>query len=154
MPIRKKSGSLSYAPRIYIYIYIYIYTRVFQKVVNFTKILDSSHTSHLSMGLTCTEIKAEIWISLSSYIWSGSVMPQQKWSALPVSEWNLELFERPICIHLHIYTYIFEHEFKYWTRLIAFHIALIPLGKVWIQLFSLQLWVNSRVDYLQPWWGN
>ena len=25
----------------------------------------------------------------------------------------------------------------------AFHIALIPLGKVWIQLFSLQLWVNK-----------
>ena len=34
-----------------------------------------------------------------------------------------------------------------WTRLIAFHIALIPLGKVWIQLFSLQLWVNSRTDW-------
>ena len=30
--------------------------------------------------------------------------------------------------------------------LIAFHIALIPLGKVWIQLFSLQLWVNSSAD--------
>ena len=30
--------------------------------------------------------------------------------------------------------------------LIAFHIALIPLGKVWIQWFSLQLWVNSRAD--------
>ena len=46
-------------------------------------------------------------------------------------------------------------EFKSWTRLIAFHIALIPLGKVWIQLFSLQLWVNSRADgVLQPWWGN
>ena len=26
--------------------------------------------------------------------------------------------------------------------LIAVHIALIPLGKVWIQLFSLQLWVK------------
>ena len=38
-------------------------------------------------------------------------------------------------------------EFKSWTRLIAFHIALIPLGKVWIQLFSLQLWVNSRTDW-------
>ena len=37
-------------------------------------------------------------------------------------------------------------EFKSWTRLIAFHIALIPLGKVWIHLFSLQLWVNSRTD--------
>ena len=31
------------------------------------------------------------------------------------------------------------HEFKSCTRLIAFHIALIPLGNVWIQLFSLQL---------------
>ena len=39
-----------------------------------------------------------------------------------------------------------RHEFKSWTRLIAFHIALIPLGKVWIQLFSVQLWVNSRAD--------
>ena len=38
------------------------------------------------------------------------------------------------------------HEFKSWTRMIAFHIALIPLRKVWIQLFSLQLWVNSRTD--------
>ena len=38
------------------------------------------------------------------------------------------------------------HEFKSWTILIAFHIALIPLGKVWIQLFSLQLCVNSRSD--------
>ena len=46
------------------------------------------------------------------------------------------------------------HEFKSWTRLIAFHVALIPSGKVWIQLFSLQLWVNSRTDWvLQPWWG-
>ena len=48
-----------------------------------------------------------------------------------------------------------RHEFKSWTRLIAFHIALIPLRKVWIQLFSLQLWVNSRADrVLQPWWDN
>ena len=39
-----------------------------------------------------------------------------------------------------------RHEFKSWTRLIAFHIALIPLGKVWIQIFSLQLRVNSRAD--------
>ena len=29
-----------------------------------------------------------------------------------------------------------RHEFNSWTRLIAFHIVLIPLGKVWIQLFS------------------
>ena len=30
--------------------------------------------------------------------------------------------------------------------LIAFHIALIPLGKVRIQLFSLQQWINSSAD--------
>ena len=48
-----------------------------------------------------------------------------------------------------------RREFKSWTRLIAFHMALILLGKVWIQLFSLHLWVNSRTDLvLQPWWGN
>ena len=39
-----------------------------------------------------------------------------------------------------------RYKFKSWTRLIAFNIALIPFGKVWIQLFSLQLWVNSRID--------
>ena len=39
-----------------------------------------------------------------------------------------------------------RHEFKSWTSLITFHIALIALGKVWIQIFSLQLWVNSRAD--------
>ena len=42
-----------------------------------------------------------------------------------------------------------RHEFKSWTKLIAFHIALIPLGKVWIKLFSLQLWVNSRTALLR-----
>ena len=48
-----------------------------------------------------------------------------------------------------------QHEFKTWTRLIAFHIALIPLGKVWIRLFSLQLWVNRKADWVvQPWLGN
>ena len=31
-----------------------------------------------------------------------------------------------------------------WT--LEIHIALILLGKVWIQLFFLQLWVNSRTD--------
>ena len=38
-----------------------------------------------------------------------------------------------------------QYEFKFWTRLIAFHIALIPMGKVQISIFSLQLWVNCRV---------
>ena len=42
--------------------------------------------------------------------------------------------------------YIQWHEFKSWTRLIAFHIALMPLEKVWIKLVSLQLWAYYRAD--------
>ena len=67
------------------------------------------------------------------------------------------------CIYIYIYGVLWRcpwcngycrrkwtrrHEFKSWTRLITFHIALIPVGKVWIQLFSLHLWVNSRADRL------
>ena len=56
--------------------------------------------------------------------------------------------------NIYIYTYIYIHEFKSWTRLIAFHIPLIYLGKLWNQLFSCQLWVNCRVDLiLLPWLG-
>ena len=50
------------------------------------------------------------------------------------------------CNGYHHRIYTRWYEFNSWTRLIAFHIALIPLGKVWIQLFSLQLWINSRAD--------
>ena len=32
------------------------------------------------------------------------------------------------CIYIYIYTR--RHEFKSWIKLIAFHIALMPLGKV------------------------
>ena len=37
------------------------------------------------------------------------------------------------------------HEFKSWTWLMAFHKALIPNYYLIIQLFSTQLWVNSRL---------
>ena len=48
-----------------------------------------------------------------------------------------------------------RHEFKSWTSLTAFHIAQITLGKVRMQSFSLQLWVNSKVAWvIQPLWGN
>ena len=67
----------------------------------------------------------------------------------------MNLYICPWCKGYHRRKWTGRHEFKSWTRLIAFHIALIPLWKVWIELFSLQLWVNSRADcVLQPWWGN
>ena len=68
---------------------------------------------------------------------------------------STECWRCPWCSRYRHRKWTRRHEFKSWTRLIAFHIALIPLGKVWIQLLSLQLWVNSRTDeVLQPWLGN
>ena len=64
-----------------------------------------------------------------------------------------------VCIYIYIYIYIYlwcygyhcrkwsrQPEFKSTMRLFAFHITLQSLGKVWIQLFTLQLWVNNRAD--------
>ena len=46
-------------------------------------------------------------------------------------------------------------DFKSRTRLFAFHIALISLGKVWMQQFSMQPWVNKRFDWaLYPWYSH
>ena len=38
-----------------------------------------------------------------------------------------------------------RHESKSWTRLIAFHIALILLGKVWIQLWKYGKGMNPII---------
>ena len=70
-------------------------------------------------------------------------------NAYGVSVWRLSLrltWRCPWCNGYRHRIWTRRYEFNSWTRLIAFHIALIPLGKVWIQLFSLQLWVNSRAD--------
>ena len=65
---------------------------------------------------------------------------------MPSNTNQLILWRCPWCSRYRRRKWTRRHEFKSWTTLIAFHIALIPLGKVWIQLFSLQLWVNSRTD--------
>ena len=75
------------------------------------------------------------------------------------TDWNIKvnssLWMCPWCNGYRRRKWTRRNDFKSWTRFIAFHIALIPLGKVWIQLFSLQLWVNSKTDcVLQPWLGN
>ena len=58
-----------------------------------------------------------------------------------------ELFRCPWCNGYRRGKWTRRLEFKSWTRMIAFHIALIPFGKEWIQLFPLQQWVNSRTDW-------
>ena len=108
-------------------------------------------------------------LNISIYVFSCAIKPVCHWKY--PNSW----FSSHFCF-LFIYLFIFvlqsvltclwcngyrrrkwtrRYEFKSWTRLTAFHIALIPLGKVWIQLFSLQLWANTRTDWVhQPWWVN
>ena len=57
------------------------------------------------------------------------------------------MWKCPWCNGYRRWKWIRRYEFKSSTRLLAFHIALISLGKVWIQLFSYQLWVNNRPDW-------
>ena len=73
--------------------------RFVQKVLCLTQILDLLHTYHICMDLTCIEIKTKIWFSFSSFIKSGSVLPQQKYLAMALlSEWNSELLKRLIYV--------------------------------------------------------
>ena len=74
------------------------------------------------------------------------------WEILETTSLCQQIYLYPWCNGYRLRKWTRRHEFKSWTRLVAFHIALIPLGKVWIQLFSLQPWVNSTADWvLQPW---
>ena len=75
--------------------------------------------------------------------WVGQVI---HWELCKKFQFNPTNRRCPCCSRYSRRKWTRRHEFKSWTRLIAFHIALIPLGKLWIQLFSLQLWVNSRTD--------
>ena len=66
---------------------------------------------------------------------------------LPEAMDNREKYRRcPWCNGYRHTIWTRQYKFNSWTRLIVFHIALILLGKIWIQLFSLQQWVNSRAD--------
>ena len=68
---------------------------------------------------------------------------------------NKQTNKKSWCNVYHCKKWIWWHEFKSWMILFAFHIVPIPAGKVWIQLFFLLLWPNSRADwYLYPWYCN
>ena len=101
-----------------------------------TKLLETIPSTPITIGITVTFIFDSFFNSLArtKYLfYSFESFSQQRWRCLWYNGYRRRKWTR-------------WHEFKSWTRMIAFHIALIPLGKVWIQLFSLQLWVNSRAD--------
>ena len=70
----------------------------------------------------------EMWSTLSlplfpGSLWPGMVAPDRALSAEKQSVY-------PWCNGYRLRKWTRRHEFKSLTRLIAFHIALIPLGKV------------------------
>ena len=70
------------------------YMRVVQKVLSSSKILDLLYTLLPCMGLTCTEMKTDIWFSFYNLI-SDSMLLQQKCSVMSLlSKWGLEHFEQ------------------------------------------------------------
>ena len=124
--------------------------------------------SWISVGIYCliltsmlTNLKAVVWmVSICPPNFNSPIHFPSLWKPLQAHQHQLVLlsfsclWRCPWCNGYRRRKWTRRH-FKSWTRMIAFHIALIPLGKVWIQLFSLQLCLNIRTDcVLQPWWGN
>ena len=105
------------------------------------------------------QIYIHIYIYIYIYITEKGIYNNRHTSCTPIDLYTNNPYQLdgrcPWCNGYRRRKWTRRHEFKSWTRLIAFHIALIPLGKVWIHLFSLQMWANSRADWvLQPWCGN
>ena len=143
-----------YIYKIYFYIFLYLYKisgGVWIQILYFYSYLILLNTN--SCVIMANMLICEIVVSLKSscaITFFFRLMPLRKvWTPYHSSL----VFNNPWmlwrCLWCNCYRrrkWTRRHEFKSWTRLIAFHIALIPLGKVWTQLFSLQLWVNSRTD--------
>ena len=116
----------------------YIYQNFMKMSLN---ILDWQYSKKLSLVPTTAVDLIDLLRSLSYIAW---IAPRALFLS-ELSKWSFW------CNGYRHRKWTRRHEFKSWTRLIAFHMALIPLGKVWIRLFSLQLWVNSRTEWvLQP----
>ena len=97
-------------------------------------------TSHIYLCSLLLSVRQLVSFCICSYLYGQITRSYGRW---------------PYCNRYHRRKWTRRHEFQSKTRLVAFHIPLIPLGKVWIQLFSLQLWVYSRTDWVhQPWWAN
>ena len=124
---------------IYIYIYIYIY-------IERERESERRQAWMVNTKSRVVHIYEKEWLLTVLSLWLKVSCGKSKCCYNPHSNILTKKRRCPWCSRYRRRNWTRRHEFKSWTRLIAFHIALIPLGKVWIQLFSLQLWVNSRTD--------
>ena len=141
----------------YIYIYIYIYIGYLAN--HFLNLISDHFLHHENFSNHSQLVNKPRW-QVCKRIINANIFPSYKviitiktcwehrfpWFSLAILPYQTSYWRCPWCSCYRRRKWTRRHEFKSYTRLIAFHIALIPLGKVWIQLFSLQLWVNSRTD--------
>ena len=81
------------------------------------------------------------WLPVSSNIWDSS-------NYFSRSEQFCNLYSHNLSFDFRLFQSLLQDFSDHFpcNKFIEFHKALIPLGKLWIQLFSLQLWVNSSTD--------
>ena len=137
---------------IYIYIYIYInthtYTRVIQKVPSHTQTLDLLHThththTYLTFEWALPSLKFEL-----VFLILDRVLLQQKCSVITfLTGWASEHFERYKDDDITKGNAIGDLSSNL-GREFAFHYTLMLLGNTWLHLFSLQLRINYRKDWV------
>ena len=75
------------------------------------------------------------------------VMVTKKFAILPRA-WEVESYHLGYSLGGRVLQHCIDADGIFYSLVhFAFHIALIPLGKVWTQLFSLHLWVKSRAEW-------
>ena len=89
-------------------------------------------------------VGSELYFTNSDWVNSTPIIDVQRFSTFAKLCNSTALMFEFINFKMDAKLYLIKYLTR--TRLIAFHIALMPLGKVCIQLFSLQPWVNSRAD--------
>ena len=97
------------------------------RVADFTSFDDNRYAKYTSKSVSCISITIYPCIVTSQYTFSCSSWCQE-WC------WQVDHCKCPWCNGYRRRKWTRRHQFKSWTRLIAFHIVLIPLRKVWIQL--------------------
>ena len=150
---------IDFLTNIYIYIYIYIYVReLIHWVSNYQHHLPTIFFNQIPEMRTTEGCCVLFWKILDAATYkkrqNNSHLLSITQTIQIIREGDVGYFERkkdelindlvfhrrcPWCNGYRRRKWTQRHEFKSWTGLIPFHIALIPLGKVWIKLFSLQL---------------
>ena len=126
-----------------------VYQRFIHKIHTATR----THSTNLRKYVQ-SPISIYIYIYIYTYLWSTHnhthvhiCIHTYSYISTVMYKYTYKCTHRcPWCSGYRRWKWTRRHEFKSRTRLIAFHIALIPLGKLWIQLFSFQCYPLNNLS--------